>query len=144
MSDRHRRCQVLLDCQPRDPELFRDLPLLAAFHQYFVSEYIDLVHLEHPPSGPEARRFGKPAIRPPGGSLSERRLDHFPSGASTFASPSHDSDQFELYLIRGTVLTSRTRREIVIRPLMPLELEIPQLVHHLGGFATHVAKTLGI
>ena len=64
--------------------LFRHLPLRTAFHQHFVTEYMDLIYLEHPHSADSgARRFGKPAVRPPGGSLSERRVDHFPSGAST-------------------------------------------------------------
>src|SRR6185503_18789722 len=48
---------------------------------------MDLVHLEHP-----SQRTPKPcasatAIRPPGGSLSDRRVDHFPSGASTVTRP---------------------------------------------------------
>ena len=34
---------------------------------------MDLIHSEHPPSGPEALRFGQPPLMPPGGSLSERR-----------------------------------------------------------------------
>jgi hypothetical protein len=50
------------------------VPLRSTFHQHSVAKHMDLVHLEHPPSGPEAQRFGKPAIRPPSGSLSGRHL----------------------------------------------------------------------
>jgi hypothetical protein len=55
----------------------------APVHQDFVMNDVNLIRPEHPPSEPEAQRFGQPAIRPSGGSLSERRMDHFPSGAPT-------------------------------------------------------------
>lgn len=42
-----------------------------------------LVHPEHPPADPK-RTASATAIRPSGGSLSERRMDHFPGGAPTF------------------------------------------------------------
>jgi hypothetical protein len=40
-----------------------------------------LIHPEHPFSEPRIPRSGKPAIRPSGGLLSERRLVYFLSGA---------------------------------------------------------------
>src|SRR4030095_5244472 len=44
---------------------------------------MNLIHLEHPSQRtPKLSAPARPAIRPPGGSLSERRVDHFPSGAS--------------------------------------------------------------
>jgi hypothetical protein len=48
-----------------------------------------LIHSEHPPSEPEAPRFGQSPLMLPGGSLSERRVDHFPSGAPS--SPAVDT-----------------------------------------------------
>jgi len=44
---------------------------------------VNLIHPEHPPADPKLT-FRATAIRPPGGSLSERRMDHFPSGAPNY------------------------------------------------------------
>jgi CheY-like chemotaxis protein len=69
---RYRLGEVLLDRQPRNPQLLRDLPLGAAFHQHFVTNDMDLIHSQHPPSGPEADASGQPP--------SGLQVDHFPSG----------------------------------------------------------------
>ena len=79
----HRLLEILPDRQPRNPELFRDLPLRAALHQHLVTNDMYLVHLEHPFQRTPEPPLRKPAIRPSGGSLSERRMDHFLSGAPT-------------------------------------------------------------
>jgi hypothetical protein len=86
-SHRHRLRQVLLHRQPREPQLLRNLPLRPAFHQHLVTNDMDLIHSQHPPSGPEAHASGNRLLRSPGGSLSERRVDHFPGGAPTMCHP---------------------------------------------------------
>jgi hypothetical protein len=65
---------------PRNSELFRDVSPRATFHQHLVANDMDLIHPEHPPSGPEAQRFGNRrqtprwiTFRAASGSLSERR-----------------------------------------------------------------------
>jgi hypothetical protein len=50
-----------------------------------------LIHPEHPSSELRIPRSGKPAIRPSGGLLSERRLVYFPSGAPTIRNQSLDN-----------------------------------------------------
>ena len=77
--------EVFPDGPARNPQLFRDLPRGAALYQDFMTNDVYLVHPEHPFQRTRSQRFGQAAIRPPGGSLSERRMDHFPTGAPTFA-----------------------------------------------------------
>ena len=85
--------QVLADRHPRDPQLARHRPLRPALHQHFVPNDMYLIHPEHPLQRTPDRRSGKPAVRSSGGLLSERRMDHFPSGAPTHAaSPSRQPD----------------------------------------------------
>ena len=80
LPTRDRLADVFPDRQPRNPELFGDLPPRPAFHEHLVPNDMYLVHPEHPPSGPEAQRFGNRdqalrwiTFRAANGSLSERR-----------------------------------------------------------------------
>ena len=70
--ERRRLLHIFPDGIPRNPELLGHSSLRAAFHQHLVPNDMYLVHLEHPPSGPEAQRFGNRQSRP--------QVDHFPSG----------------------------------------------------------------
>jgi hypothetical protein len=82
LTDRPRLRDVLPHRPPRQPQLFGHLPLRPAFHQHLVTDDMHLVHPEHPFQ--RTAELGSPAsppCRPSGGSLSERRVDHFPSGA---------------------------------------------------------------
>ena len=65
--------EILSNRQPRNPELFRDLPPRAALHQHFVTNDMHLIHLEHP-----SQRTPEPtsSASPPSGP----QVDHFPSG----------------------------------------------------------------
>jgi hypothetical protein len=73
--------EVFPDDSAGDPQLRRDLPRGAAFHQDFMTNDVYVVHPEHPFQRTRSATLRQPAIRPSGGSLSERRMDHFPGGA---------------------------------------------------------------
>ncbi len=84
LARRRRLVQILPDRHPRDPQLARHRPLRPPFHQHLVPDHMHLVHPEHPlQRTPAPRTPASPLVRPSGGLLSERRMDHFPSGAPT-------------------------------------------------------------
>ena len=83
LPHRRRLVQYFRDRHPRQSQLPRHRPLRPALHQHLVPDDMHLIHPEHPPSGPRIPRSGKPAIRPSGGLLSERRMVYFLSGAPT-------------------------------------------------------------
>ena len=57
-------------------------PLRPPLHQHLVPDHMHLIHPEHPlQRTPAPRTPASPLVRPSGGLLSERRMDHFPSGA---------------------------------------------------------------
>jgi hypothetical protein len=70
---RDRLIQVFPDRDARQPQLAGDRPLSPPLNKYFVSNDMHEIHPEHPPAKPRIPRSGKPAIRPSGGLLSERR-----------------------------------------------------------------------
>ena len=80
-SKRDRLIEVLPDRDARQSQLTGDGPLRPPLHQHFVSNDMYLIHPEHPSSELRIPRSGKPAVRPSGGLLSERRLVYFLSGA---------------------------------------------------------------
>src|SRR5262249_22034156 len=81
-ANRDRFGEILADRQSRNAKLFRNRPLRATFHQHLVAKNMGLIHLEHPSQRTPKPSASATAIMPSGGSLSERRVDHFPSGAS--------------------------------------------------------------
>jgi hypothetical protein len=70
---RLRPLDVLADCDPRDPDLLRDLSSGAAVDQHLMANDMYLVHLEHPLQ--RTRGAGSSA-----GPLSGLQVDQFPSG----------------------------------------------------------------
>ncbi len=80
---RDRLIHVLPDGDARQPQLTGDRPLRPPLYQHFVSNDMHEIHPEHPSSELRIPRSGKPAVRPSGGLLSERRLVYFLSGAPT-------------------------------------------------------------
>lgn len=78
-----RRCRFHFPGRPRQAQLPSDRSLGPPFDEHLVSHDMHLIHPEHPLSGRRIPRSGKPAVRPSGGLLSERRLAYFLTGAPT-------------------------------------------------------------
>ena len=88
-------------------------PLRPSLDEHFVPNYMHLIHPEHPLSGPRIPRSGKPAIRPSGGLLSERRMAYFLSGAPSPPRRHPSRDRVEVTLTRARGSEHRARPAVI-------------------------------
>ncbi len=70
--DRRHLAHILADRRPGEPQLSCHRPLRPSLDEYLMPHHMYLIHPEHPLSGPQIPRSGKPALDP--------QVAYFPSG----------------------------------------------------------------